>query len=178
MTGYAVEAVMLIDVIEREGIGAVAEVDLGSRGNDHQSLAQLGAMAREIVLGIGSRLPRTPPGHEAMSAELAASGRVILERPRCASEPARRARGRRSKGARAGLRGDARSRQYAAGMALRALYTDLDGTLLGRGGSLFAMPRATSPATRRCCSKRATGPAWRSSSCRAGARRRCTATRA
>ncbi len=81
MTGYAVEAVMLIDVIEREGIGAVAEVDLGSRGNDHQSLAQLGAMAREIVLGIGSRLPRTPPGHEAMSAELAASGRVILERP-------------------------------------------------------------------------------------------------
>ena len=60
MTGYAVEAVMLIDVIEREGIGALAEVDLGSRGNDHQSLAQLGRMAREIVLGIGSRLPPAP----------------------------------------------------------------------------------------------------------------------
>jgi glucosyl-3-phosphoglycerate synthase len=81
MTGYAVEAVMLIDVIEREGIAAVAEVDLGSRGNDHQSLAELGRMAREIVLGIGSRLPRQPPGHEAIARDLEAIGRVILERP-------------------------------------------------------------------------------------------------
>lgn len=81
MTGYAVEAVMLVDVIERKGIGAVAEVDLGTRGNDHQTLAQLGRMAREIVLGIGSRLPRKPPGHDAIAAELRDAGRVILERP-------------------------------------------------------------------------------------------------
>jgi len=81
MTGYAVEAVMLIDVIEREGLGAVAEVDLGSRGNDHQSLAQLGAMAREIVVGIGSRLAFPPPGLDAIVAELEASGRTVVERP-------------------------------------------------------------------------------------------------
>ena len=81
MTGYAVEAVMLIDVIEREGIGAVAEVDLGSRANDHQSLAQLGRMAREIVLGIGSRLAFPPPGLDAIAVELEASGRTVVERP-------------------------------------------------------------------------------------------------
>jgi glucosyl-3-phosphoglycerate synthase len=81
MTGYAVEAVMLIDVIEREGLGAVAEVDLGSRGNDHQTLAQLGRMAREIVLGIGARLPEPPPGADAIAAELAESGRTVVERP-------------------------------------------------------------------------------------------------
>ena len=81
MTGYAVEAVMLIDVIEREGIGAVAEVDLGSRANDHQSLAELGRMAREIVLGIGSRLAFPPPGLVAIAAELEASGRTVVERP-------------------------------------------------------------------------------------------------
>ena len=81
MTGYAVEAVMLIDVIGREGLGAVAEVDLGSRGNDHQSLAQLGRMAREIVLGISSRLPQAAPGAEAIAAELAESGRTVVERP-------------------------------------------------------------------------------------------------
>jgi len=81
MTGYAVEAVMLIDVIEREGIGSVAEVDLGSRANDHQSLAQLGRMAREIVVGIGSRLAFPPPGLDAMAVELEASGRTVVERP-------------------------------------------------------------------------------------------------
>ncbi len=81
MTGYAVEAVMLIDVIEREGLAAVAEVDLGSRANDHQSLAQLGRMAREIVLGIGARLAFPPPGLEAIAAELEASGRTVVERP-------------------------------------------------------------------------------------------------
>ena len=81
MTGYAVEAVMLIDVIDRVGLGAVAEVDLGSRGNDHQTLAQLGRMAREIVLGLGSRMEVPPPGLEAIAEELEAAGRTVVERP-------------------------------------------------------------------------------------------------
>ncbi len=41
-TGYAVEAVMLVDVVERIGLERIAEVDLGSRHNDHQSLRRSG----------------------------------------------------------------------------------------------------------------------------------------
>jgi glucosyl-3-phosphoglycerate synthase len=81
MTGYAVEAVMVIDVIERYGLEAIAEVDLGSRSNDHQSLEALGLMAREILLGVGQRLPEPPPGLERLTASLAATGRTVVERP-------------------------------------------------------------------------------------------------
>ncbi len=81
MTGYAVEAVMLVDVIAREGLDAVAEVDLGSRANDHQPLSALAVMAREILVGVGSRLEQPPPGIEAIAAELEAAGRVVGERP-------------------------------------------------------------------------------------------------
>ena len=88
MTGYAVEAVMLIDVVERHGLGAIAEVDLGSRGNDHQSLEALSRMAREILAGVGSRLPLPPPGTEKLVERLAEDGRVVLERPPMAERAA------------------------------------------------------------------------------------------
>ena len=76
MSGYAVEAVMVIDVVERHGLDAIAEVDLGSRSNDHQSLEALGWMAREILLGVGQRLPEPPPGLDRITASLAAAGRT------------------------------------------------------------------------------------------------------
>lgn len=84
-TGYAVEAVMLVDVVERIGLERIAEVDLGSRANDHQSLAALGLMAREVLAGLALRMDEEPPGIAALTAGLEARGRVVRERPAFAS---------------------------------------------------------------------------------------------
>ena len=81
MTGYAVEAVMLVDVIERIGLERIAEVDLGSRQNDHQPLAALGLMSREILAGLANRMDDEPPGIVELAAELESRGRFVLERP-------------------------------------------------------------------------------------------------
>lgn len=84
-TGYAVEAVMLVDVVERIGLDRIAEVDLGSRDNDHQSLEALGLMAREVLAGLAMRMEVGPPGLAELTAELGARGRVVRERPAFAS---------------------------------------------------------------------------------------------
>lgn len=55
-TGYAVEAAMQIDVWRIAGLEKMAEVDLGSKRNDHQSLANLSKMAVEVAEGIARRL--------------------------------------------------------------------------------------------------------------------------
>ncbi len=52
--GYGVEIAMLIDVAARAGVEAMAEVDLGTRLNRHQSLRELSTMAL-AVLGTASR---------------------------------------------------------------------------------------------------------------------------
>lgn len=80
-TGYAVEAVMAVDVIERVGLDRIAEVDLGTRHNDHQPLEALGLMAREVLAGLALRMEEQPPGIAELTAELAAHGRVVRERP-------------------------------------------------------------------------------------------------
>ncbi len=84
-TGYAVEAVMLVDVVERIGLERIAEVDLGSRDNDHQPLEALGLMAREVLAGLALRMEAEPPGIAELTAELAAQGRAVRERPAFAS---------------------------------------------------------------------------------------------
>lgn len=80
-TGYAVEAVMLVDVVERAGLSRIAEVDLGSRHNDHQPLEALGLMAREVLAGLALRMETEPPGIAELTAELEALGRTVRERP-------------------------------------------------------------------------------------------------
>lgn len=55
-TGYAVETAMLLDIAERVGPSAIAQVDLDVRRNDHQSLAALGAMADEVLAAAAVRL--------------------------------------------------------------------------------------------------------------------------
>lgn len=52
--GYGVEIATMIDVAARVGVEAMAQVDLGTRQNRHQSLRDLGAMAY-AVLGAASR---------------------------------------------------------------------------------------------------------------------------
>jgi glucosyl-3-phosphoglycerate synthase len=48
-TGYAVELAALIDTAAARGAEAIAQVDLGRRAHRHQSLRDLGGMARQIM---------------------------------------------------------------------------------------------------------------------------------
>jgi glucosyl-3-phosphoglycerate synthase len=52
LTGYGVEIGMLIEVWRRIGIERMAQVDLGSKRNSHQSLVDLAEMAREVVAAL------------------------------------------------------------------------------------------------------------------------------
>lgn len=56
--GYGVELAMLIDVAERWGPHAIAQVDLDRRSHDHQPLPALGAMATELLQVAMNRLVR------------------------------------------------------------------------------------------------------------------------
>lgn len=54
--GYGVELGLLLDTFRHFGAGAIAQVDLGVRGHEHQPLEALGRMAAELVLVIADRL--------------------------------------------------------------------------------------------------------------------------
>lgn len=63
--GYAVEIGLLIDILRRHGLGAMAQVDLGRRGHHNQPTAALGAMASAITQAVMCRLAdegRAPRG--------------------------------------------------------------------------------------------------------------------
>lgn len=57
-TGYAVEMAMLLEVLDRVGPGAMAQVDLGERRNHHQSLDALRPMAGVVLATVCERLRR------------------------------------------------------------------------------------------------------------------------
>ncbi|GII85056.1 glucosyl-3-phosphoglycerate synthase [Sphaerisporangium siamense] len=57
-TGYGVELGLLIDLLEAEGLGALAQVDLGRRVHSHQSTEDLGVMAGQIMHTAWARLDR------------------------------------------------------------------------------------------------------------------------
>ena len=54
--GYGVEIAMLIDALRMVGLDALAEVDLGTRQNSHQSLRALSAMAAEVMVAVERRI--------------------------------------------------------------------------------------------------------------------------
>jgi glucosyl-3-phosphoglycerate synthase len=56
--GYGIELAMLVDILQRRGAEVIAQVDLGRRVHDHQSLAALGRMATEILHVAVDRLAR------------------------------------------------------------------------------------------------------------------------
>jgi glucosyl-3-phosphoglycerate synthase len=58
LTGYGVEIAMLVDIWGRVGLDGMAQVDLGSKRNDHQSLSQLGGMASHVAEGLAAALKR------------------------------------------------------------------------------------------------------------------------
>jgi glucosyl-3-phosphoglycerate synthase len=75
-TGYGVEIAMLVDVWRRVGIERMAQVDLGTKRNSHQSLAALAAMARDVVAALAAELdaadprPGKPGGTDGRSGDL------------------------------------------------------------------------------------------------------------
>jgi glucosyl-3-phosphoglycerate synthase len=54
--GYGVEIATLLDVYARDGLEAIAQVDLGERAHVHQSVHDLGVMAAEVIAVVGTRL--------------------------------------------------------------------------------------------------------------------------
>jgi glucosyl-3-phosphoglycerate synthase len=63
-TGYGVEIATLLDVHRRDGLAAIAQVDLGERAHSHQSVHDLGVMAAELLAVVSRRL-----GHDAWKPE-------------------------------------------------------------------------------------------------------------
>lgn len=55
-SGYAVEIGLLIDILRRHGLGAMAQVDLGHRSHHNQPATALGAMASAITQAVMRRL--------------------------------------------------------------------------------------------------------------------------
>lgn len=53
--GYGVDLAALIDVSDRLGLDAIAQVDLGRRAHSHQSLQDLGPMAVQLTAAVMSR---------------------------------------------------------------------------------------------------------------------------
>lgn len=58
--GYGVETATLIDALHARGLDALAETDLGTRQNRHQSLRALGEMAYAVLAAVERRLPSGP----------------------------------------------------------------------------------------------------------------------
>ena len=56
LTGYAVETGLMIDVFKKVGLGAMAQVDLGTRQNRHQPLFDLGRMSYSVLRAVARRL--------------------------------------------------------------------------------------------------------------------------
>src|SRR5262249_42013984 len=59
--GYGVEIAMLIDVHHQIGLERMAQVDLGTRQNRHQSLRSLSRMALEVLAAAERRVPGHSP---------------------------------------------------------------------------------------------------------------------
>jgi glucosyl-3-phosphoglycerate synthase len=56
VTGYGVEIAMLIDVWRKDGLQAIAQVDLEEHHNRHQPLSALGPMAATVLATVAQRL--------------------------------------------------------------------------------------------------------------------------
>ena len=56
LTGYAVETGIMIDVLKKAGLNAMAQTDLGTRQNRHQPLFDLGRMSYSVLRAVARRL--------------------------------------------------------------------------------------------------------------------------
>lgn len=85
LTGYAVEIGMLLDVVDRVGLDAVVEADLGTLRNRPRTSAALAPMAQEVLYGFTRRVlpsvarPRWRPYWR--PGEVAYPDAEVVERP-------------------------------------------------------------------------------------------------
>jgi glucosyl-3-phosphoglycerate synthase len=70
LTGYAVETGIMIDVLDKAGLGAMAQVDLGERQNRHQSLRDLSRMSYAVLRAVARRLREDGRLHQIRDASL------------------------------------------------------------------------------------------------------------
>jgi glucosyl-3-phosphoglycerate synthase len=94
--GYGVEIALLIDALRHAGLDALAQVDLGTRRNAHQSLHALSAMAYAVLVAAERRihgavtpgpLARPTAGGQLTLAEVAVAERPPLRELRAAAQP-------------------------------------------------------------------------------------------
>jgi glucosyl-3-phosphoglycerate synthase len=86
--GYGVEIAMMIDALRLVGLDALAEVDLGSRQNRHQTLRALSAMAGEVMVALERRIEAPPrPAFPAFRPRPEGDGPPELWRLRCEERP-------------------------------------------------------------------------------------------
>lgn len=78
--GYGVEIAMLVDVWRRVGLERMAQVDLHSKRNSHQTLAQLGGMSREVIAALLGRIEEGDGG-KPLAAAAAAAERIESRPP-------------------------------------------------------------------------------------------------
>jgi glucosyl-3-phosphoglycerate synthase len=77
-TGYAVELAALVDTLRARGLGAIAQVDLGTRAHRHQALRDLGAMAAQIMAAALDRGRTAPQPEDGVALrQFAATGSAI-----------------------------------------------------------------------------------------------------
>ncbi len=86
--GYGVEIAMMIDCLRLAGLDALAQVDLGSRQNRHQSLRALSAMAAEVMVAAERRVGAAPrPASPGFRPQMLAGEPPELWRLRCEERP-------------------------------------------------------------------------------------------
>ena len=87
-TGYGVEIAMLVEVWGRVGLGAMAQVQLGTKRNSHQSLAALNLMAAEVIDALASTLQRLAiPGAGVIQAAEGVESKLLVRDPHSAAAP-------------------------------------------------------------------------------------------
>jgi glucosyl-3-phosphoglycerate synthase len=94
-TAYGVELATLIDTLARHGLDAIAQVDLGARGHEHQKDHDLALMAAEILAVAQRRLTAGTPDAGLLRQPLRDGGRTtwrvravpLSERPPAADTP-------------------------------------------------------------------------------------------
>jgi len=88
--GYGVEIAMLIEIWNQVGIEGMAQVELGTKRNAHQSLAALSGMSSEVIAALSEtldRLDREDTGRLRMVEE---TGPAVVMRPAFSTLPTSR----------------------------------------------------------------------------------------
>ena len=135
VSGYGVETGLLIDILDKYGVDAIAQVNLDTRIHANQTLESLGRMAFGVMQTVLNRLDR-----DKKIKMLADYGTVLNTIKHEGADysvepPAIGDRGTAADDHHARIPKEVQEKE--GDMAVRVIYTDLDGTMMGPGGCLF-----------------------------------------